>query len=395
MRVGMYYGSRDVRVEERPKPKIGRGELLVRVVASGICGTDVVEWYRRDKVPLVLGHEIAAEIVEVGDGVKRHKIGDRISASHHVPCGTCHYCLMGHHSVCETLRRTNFEPGGFSEFLRLPTINVEKGVYKLPDALDFEEATFIEPLACVLRGQRLARYRPGQRVLVIGSGISGLLHIKLAKSKGFGKIIATDINDFRLKKARGFGADYVVHAKEDVPAKVKEFSGGRLADLVILCASARSAFEQAFNSVDRGGTILVFASAEEGFKIALPINEFFWKNEITLLSSYAANPEEHLKALDLISSKKVNVKDMVTHRFALGDIQKGFNLVREAKESIKVIIEPQRRSNGLGNEESHFAGYKTRYWQGCYACSGSWIFFRPNKRVGGSLQGNRTAFALC
>ena len=344
MRVGMYYGNSDVRVEEMSKPQIGKGEILIRVMASGICGTDVVEWYRRNRIPLVLGHEIAGEIVELGEGVKQYKRGDRISASHHVPCGSCHYCLMGHHTVCDTLRRTSFEPGGFSEFLRLPSINVEKGVYRLPLDVSYEEATFIEPLACVLRGQRLAGYRKGQCLLVIGSGISGLLHIQLAKSKAFGKIIATDINDYRLKSALGLGADHAIHAGDNVPEKIKDLNEGRLADLVILCASARPAFEQAFNSIERGGTILIFASAEENYNFLLPINKLFWRNEINLLSSYAANPEEHLTSLELISKKKVDVKSMITHRFGLKDIQKGFKLVAEAKESIKVIIEPQMRT---------------------------------------------------
>lgn len=339
----MYYSNNDVRVEEKPKPKIGPGELLVKVMASGICGTDVVEWYRRDRVPLVLGHEIAGEVVGTGDGVKRYKVGDRISASHHVPCNTCHYCLMGHHTVCDTLRKTSFDPGGFAEFLRIPAINVEKeGVYLLPKEVSFEEATFIEPLACVLRSQAQAGYKKGQTVLIIGSGISGLLHIQLAKARSFGKIIATDINDYRLKMASKFGADLVINAKENIPEKVKEFNGGRLADLVILCTGAKPAIEQALKSVGRGGTILFFASTEEGVAFSLSINEFFWKNEVTLISSYAANPKEHMDALELIRSKKVGVKDMVTHRLGLGDIQKGFKLVAEAKESLKVIIEPQR-----------------------------------------------------
>lgn len=342
MRVGVYYSNKDVRIEERSKPEIGPGELLARVIASGICGTDVVEWYRRDRVPLVLGHEIAGEIVEVGKGVTRYKVGDRISASHHVPCGQCHYCLMDHNSVCDMLRKTNFHPGGFSEFLRLPAINVEKGVYELPNNVSYEEATFVEPLACAIRGQRLAGYKIGQAAAIIGSGISGILHIQLAKAFGFGKIIATDINDFRLKQAKRFGADLAVHAREDIPVKIREFNDGRLADLVILCTGAKAAFKQAFKSIGRGGTILVFASAEEGFELPLAINEFFWKNEVTITSSYAANPGEHLMALDLVRDKKVNVKDMITHRFGLGDIQQGFDLVAKAGESIKVIIEPQR-----------------------------------------------------
>lgn len=349
MRIGMYYSNNDVRVEEKPKPEIGPGEILVQVIASGICGTDVVEWYRRSRVPLVLGHEIAGKIVSVGPGVKQHKIGDRISASHHVPCDTCHYCLMGHHTVCETLRKTNFDPGGFAEFIRLPKINVDKGVYLLPDDVSFEEATFIEPLACVIRSQRMAGYKKGQTVLIIGSGISGILQIQLAKARSFGKIIATDINEYRSRMASKFGADFTINAKDNVPEKLKDFNDNRLADLVILCTGAKTAIDQAFNSVGRGGTILFFASTEEGLKVQLPVNEVFWKNELTLISTYAANPKEHMDALELIRTKKVDVKGMITHRFGLADIQKGFKLVSEAGESLKVIIEPKGEHNGLGD----------------------------------------------
>jgi len=173
MRVAMWYNNRDVRVEEMPTPQIGAGELLVRVEACGICGSDVMEWYRLDRAPLVLGHEISGQIVAVGNGVEHYKEGERVSAAHHVPCNTCHYCLSGHHTACETLRRTNFDPGGFAEFIRLPAINVDRGVFLLPNEVSYEEATFIEPLACVLRGQRLAHMQPGNSVLIIGSGIAG------------------------------------------------------------------------------------------------------------------------------------------------------------------------------------------------------------------------------
>lgn len=342
MRVAMYYSNNDVRVEERPVPEIGEGELLIKVWASGICGTDVMEWYRINKVPLVLGHEIAGEIVEVGKGVKRYKKGQRIACSHHVPCGECHYCKMGHTSVCETLRKTNFEPGGFSEYVRLPKINVEKkGVYLLPDNVSYEEATFIEPLACVLRGQRVAGIKKGQTVLIIGSGISGLLHIQMAKLNGAKKIIATDINDYRIKAAKKFGADLTINATEHTPGVVTGINDGRLSDLVILCAGAPQAIEQALNSVDKGGTILFFAAASKDAALTFDINKLFWRNEITLTSSYAASPEEHLEALKLISKREIKVKEMITHRFGLADTQKGFKLVAEAGESIKVIIEPQ------------------------------------------------------
>jgi len=150
----------------------------------------------------VLGHEIAGEVVEVGNGVKRFKVGDRVSVSHHVPCNTCHYCLNGNYSVCDTLRSTNFDPGGFSEYLRIPQINVDRGTFLLPDKVSYEDGTFAEPLACVLRGQRIAKLKPGHSVLVIGSGISGLLHIKLARALGAGKIIA--MPDVRLLENKNF-----------------------------------------------------------------------------------------------------------------------------------------------------------------------------------------------
>ncbi len=217
MKVAMWYNNRDVRIEDKPTPKIGRSEVLVRVEASGICGSDVLEWYRIDRAPLILGHEVSGQIVAVGEGVKRYKEGDRVSAAHHVPCNTCHYCRSGRHTVCDTLRRTNFDPGGLAEYVRLPAINVDRGVFPLPDEVTFEEATFVEPLACILRGQRQAGLKPAQSVLVICSGISGQLHIRLARAQAAGRIIATDITEFRLQAAQRMGTGVVINGRGDVP----------------------------------------------------------------------------------------------------------------------------------------------------------------------------------
>lgn len=342
MRVAVYYSNNDIRIEERPKPKIGEGEVLMRVEASGICGTDCLEWYRIDRVPLVLGHEIAGVIVEAGEGVKDYKVGDRVAASHHVPCGECRFCLGGHETVCDTLRKTNFDPGGFAELVRIPKINIEKeGVYPLPKNVSFEEATFIEPLACVMRGQRLANFKKDQTVLVIGSGISGLLHIQLAKMNGAKRVFTTDVVEYRLDAARRFGADHAINAKEYTPDRLKELNSGFLADRITVCTGAVSAGEEALKSIERGGTILFFAATDKGVRIPISINDLFWRNEITLMSSYAGSPKDHAEALKLISSKKINVRDMITHRLRLQETGKGFKLVAEAKDSIKVIIEPQ------------------------------------------------------
>jgi len=342
MRVAMYYNNQDVRLEEMPVPQIGPGEVLMRVEASGICGTDLLEWYRLHKAPLVLGHEVAGVVAAVGEGVKHYKVGDRICAAHHVPCNTCLYCLSGHHTVCDTLRQTNFDPGGFVEYLRLPSVNVEQGIFPLTDDVSFEEATFVEPLACVLRGQRLAHLKPGQTILIIGSGVAGLLHIQLARTSGVGYIIATDIVDYRLEAARKFGADIGVHAEKFTPAYLRQAAGGRLADLVIICSGAASAISQALESLERGGTVLFFAPTEPGVSVPISVNDLFWRNEITLTSSYGGSPHDYTAALGLIQTGKIRVRDIITHRLGLAETDLGFQLVARAQDSLKVIIEPQR-----------------------------------------------------
>jgi L-iditol 2-dehydrogenase len=341
MRVAVYYKNSDVRLQEMPVPKIGPGEILFKTQASGICGSDVLEWYRVKKAPIVLGHEVAGEIAQVGEGVTQYKVGDRVAVSHHVPCNTCRYCLAGNHTVCETLHTTNFDPGGFSEYIRVPKINVDRGIFLLPPEVSFEEGSFMEPLGCVMRGQRLGRLTPGQTVLVMGSGISGLLHIMLAKALGAGRVIATDISPYRLKAAQDLGADAVINAKEDVPARLKELNGGWLAELVIVCTGAMSAFAQAMKSVDRGGTLMYFATSNPGETLPVPINEY-WRNGITLMPSYGNSPYDGEAALSLIRSGRVPVGKLITHRIGLAEAAQGFQLVAGAGESIKVMVEPQR-----------------------------------------------------
>jgi L-iditol 2-dehydrogenase len=339
MRVAMYYNNRDVRLEERVVPSIGPGELLVRIHASGICGSDLMEWYRVKKAPLVLGHEIAGEIVEVGEGVENFCLGDRVFACHHVPCGKCRYCLKDHPSVCDTLRTTHFDPGGFAEFVRVPKVNVDSGTFRLPDEITFDEGSFIEPLACVVRAQRFARLAAGQTVLVIGSGISGLLHIQLARARGAAHMIASDINDFRLKAAIEFGADATIHGTEDVPARLLELNDGRLADLVIVCTGAMPAMHQAVKSIDRGGTLLFFAPTAAGVDVPIPLFDF-WRDEISVITSYAGSGQDLVESIELIRSHQVRVADMITHRLPLAETGCGFQLAASGQDSLKVIIDP-------------------------------------------------------
>ena len=338
MKVAVYYNNKDIRIKEVPVPKISGKEILVKVKASGICGSDVMEWYRIKKAPRVLGHEITGDIVEVGKEVDGYKVGDRVFVSHHVPCNRCKYCLRDQHTLCDTLRSTNFDPGGFAEYVRVPTINVDRGVFLLPKEVSYEEGVFIEPLACSIRGFRIAHFEPNRTLLIIGSGISGLLQLKLAKAWGAKRVACVDINEYRIKKALEFGADAAFHAKkEDVSKGLKELNDGYLADMVIVSTGAPSAVLQAIECVDRGGTILLFAPVAPDVEI--PIRMFkLWNKGVKVVSTYAGAPKDIADAIEVLKTKTIEVNDMITHRLSLEEIQRGFDLVAEAKESIKVII---------------------------------------------------------
>jgi len=340
MKAAVYYRNSDVRIEEREKPTIGPDELLVKVKASGICGSDVLEWYRVKKAPIVLGHEIAGDIVEVGAEVTKYKVGDRVFVSHHVPCNTCKYCLDDHHSACHTLHTTNFYPGGFAEYVRIPAINVDRGTFVLPPGMDYDAGAFIEPLACVYRAQRKMNITPAKTVLVLGAGIAGLLHIKLAVALGAGRIFATDIEPFRLEKAREFGAADVFDARENILEKVKAANGGHGADIVIICTGALPAFTQGIEAVEPGGTVLFFACPMPEDRVPLPVNDL-WRNEVTLTTSYAGAPEDLEGALSLLANRRVRIDDMISHRLPLEKAQEGFMAVAEAKDSLKVILYPE------------------------------------------------------
>lgn len=335
----MYYNNKDVRIQDLPEPQISDTELLVKVKASGICGSDLLEWYRVKKAPLVLGHEIAGEIARVGKDVKGYKIRDRVFVSHHVPCNTCSYCLNNNHTVCETLHTTNYYPGGFAEYIRVPSLNVERGVFLLPDEISFEEGTFIEPLACVLRAQRMICLRPGQSVLILGGGISGLLHLLAARAQGAGWISVTDISEYRLKMAKTLGADSVINAQEDVVAMLRKANHNRLAEQVIICTGASSAFRQSLQCVERAGTILCFAATEPGVTLAVPVNDF-WRNSIKIMHSYGAAPVDIAQAIAWLCAKVIDVSKLITHSLKLVEAAKGFQLAAEAKECLKVVLRP-------------------------------------------------------
>jgi L-iditol 2-dehydrogenase len=341
MKVAVWYNNEDIRIEKVSRPKPGPKEILVKVISCGICGSDIVEWYRLPRAPLVLGHEIGGDVAEIGESVKKYKPGQRVFVVPKVPCMKCYYCENGHYPVCpNVLERL---PGGFAEYVLVPEPIVERGTYLLPTTVSCDQSTFIEPLACVVRAQMLAEVQKKQVVMVIGCGMSGLLHVKLAKAKKC-RVIATDINRKRLEFAERIGADLTVHAIENVPERLIT-DIGKKADVVILCTEAISAVEQAWTCVDKGGAVVFFAVPGPDKKIILPINDF-WTKEIKILTSYYCGPPDIAEALELIATGKIDVTAMITHKLPLSHIERGFRLVMTGTDSIKVIINPNESPAG-------------------------------------------------
>lgn len=336
MRAAVYYRNDDVRVEEMPTPRAGAGELLIETRLSGVCGSDVMEWYRLQSAPRVLGHEVVGVVAEAGAADFRR--GDRVFITHHVPCNACALCLRGRHTACETLKRTNFDPGGFAEFIRAPALNAERGTFRLPDEISDEAGVFIEPLGCVLRGWRGLRMTPGLSVLVVGSGASGLLYVQAAAALGAGAVFAADVHPYRLEAAGRFGARALPPCG-DAAGALREANGGRLADRVILCAGAPAALETALACVAPCGVLLLFAPAPPEHRPPVDVNRI-WREQIAITTTYGAAPLDLREAMALLGSKRVRPEEMITHRLPLADAQEGFRLVAEAGESLKVVLRP-------------------------------------------------------
>ena len=335
MKVARWYNNRDIRIEEVPTPCPGPREMLVKVMACGICGSDVAEWYRLPRAPLVQGHEIGAQVAEVGESVTKFKPGDRVFITPKVPCMKCRYCVNEHYPQCSEIKERL--PGGFAEYILVPEILIENGSWLLPENVTYDQSTFIEPLACVIRAQKLAGLKKGHKIMVLGCGMSGLLHIKLAKFND-ARVIATDINSKRLEFARKIGAETVVIVTHNGPEGPGSDTG-QSADVVMLCTSAMSAVEQAWKCADKGGAIVFFAVPDPTQTVTIPINGF-WTKEIRILTSYYCGPPDIKEAIHLITTGAIKTDDLITHRLLLSEIEKGFQLVVDGKESLKVIINP-------------------------------------------------------
>jgi L-iditol 2-dehydrogenase len=349
MKAAVYYSNSDIRIEDVEDLTVGPGEVKVRIMACGVCGSDVMEWYRIKRAGRpggigAFGHECTGIIAEVGSDVTpKWKVGDRVVVTHHVPCNTCNACIRGHTTACDSLQRTKFKNayGAFAEYVVLPEINVDRGMLRLPEQVSFDAGTFVEPLGCVVRGQQLAPTSDGRSVLILGAGITGLLHLKAARVNGAGFIAVSNPSPDRLTIAKKFGADATISASEDVPEKFKELNGGLGADTVIMTAPVPVCVQQSLDAVGPGGTILFFAPTNP--EVQSEINLWkLWQKEVTITHSYAADLHNLTTALKWIQYNRINVTDMITHVFPLRETVEGFKLTARHREgSLKAIIHPQ------------------------------------------------------
>jgi len=338
MKAAVYYGQQDIRIEEIPIPEIGDDEILVQMKACGICGSDLMDWYLKPRVPLVLGHEPAGTVAKKGKKVETFSVGDRIFAHHHVACLKCHYCMRGDYTLCKQFHETNIKPGGFSEYFKVPAANVQIDTLKIPEKISNDEATLIEPIACCIRAIKKCNVQTGDTVAVIGAGATGLIHTALSKIYGASRTIVSDLIDFRLLLAERYGADVTVNPKStDLTKTVEAETEGRGVDIAIITAPTLEAYSAGMNICRKGGKLCVFAPTHPEKHLLISPEELFF-SEVQIIPSYSTSHLETRTALQLLETERINVKPLITHRFELPQTAQAFKTALENRESLKVII---------------------------------------------------------
>lgn len=338
MKVAMYHGENDIRIEEKVIPEIADDEALVEMKACGICGSDLMDWYLKSRAPLVLGHEPAGIIAKKGRKMKDFEVGDRVFVHHHVACLTCYYCLRGDYTLCEQFHNTNIKPGGFAEYFKVPASNLKIDTLKIPETISFEEATFIEPVGCCIRALKKCGFQTGDSLAVIGVGTIGLIHVALSKIFGAAKTFVSDMVDYRLKTAKRFGANVAVNPeREDLASVIKAETDGRGADVVVVTAPSLEAYKAGLSVCRKGGRLSFFAPVEVGKYLQISPKDLFF-SEVQVIPSYSTSHLETRIALELIKSGIIRVRDLITHRFRLVDVAEAFRVARENKESLKVMV---------------------------------------------------------
>jgi L-iditol 2-dehydrogenase len=339
LKAALVTSSGRLELADRDLPKIGKGEILVKMRSCGVCGTDVEKLQGVRVTPPVLGHEAVGEIEEVGVEVTGYSRGDRVAVHHHVSCGNCYYCEHGNETMCPDFPKSNLDPCGFADYFRVPEINVRKGaVFHTPSGMDYEDAAFTEPTGCCIRALNKLGFREGDHFLVVGAGPVGLTFIQLLRAFGAGLILASDLIDSRLKLATRFGANVTFNpVLENSERLVLDSTNGRGADGVVVASGSSKAIQSSLNLVRKGGRILLFGLPPEGTVINLDASYTFIR-EIRLIPSYSTTESEMKAALEMMEAGRVRLTSMITHRFNLNKIAEAFAAARDTASSLKVMV---------------------------------------------------------
>ena len=328
----------NVTLRETPEPHLSEGDVLVKMEASGICGTDLEKIDGRLGKGGILGHEVSGTIQETSKSITDYAPGDRVVAHHHVPCYKCAACRNGDLTLCDEFKKTNFDPCGLATYFRVPKYNVERGaIVPLPDQLTFDEGAMIEPTACCIRAIRRARLRRSDNVLVVGLGPTGLTQVQILRNETNGKIIGTDVIGSRLEMGSKIGADQTLDPRTDnVAETVGRLTAGGV-DVALVATGNEKALDQAFASVRRGGKVLLFGAPSVGASYRLDVSTLF-THQISLISSYSCVEPDMHEAIRLVTEGRISVSALVSDRFRLREADKALQHARSSKTAIKTIV---------------------------------------------------------
>ncbi|HEX3408758.1 MAG TPA: alcohol dehydrogenase catalytic domain-containing protein [Candidatus Binataceae bacterium] len=336
MQVARLYDFGDIRVEHSARPEVGPTDMLVRVSACGICSGDIMPWYIRRKAPLVLGHEPVGVVAEVGAQVSEFRPGDRVFVHHHAPCFQCAACRRGEYVQCVTWRATNLTPGGMAEYFLVSAAN-QRDTLKLPAEMSDADGVLVEPAACVVKSLRRAGLKAGESVLIIGLGIMGMMHVKLARHMGAGTVIGADLFELRAHRARELGADFgLVVAGDDLVDQVRQVTDGAMADVVIVGPGSSRAITTGIAAAGKGATVVQFTATPPDEELLVKPHDLYF-NETRLVPSYSCGPDDTREALELVRTGVINARELVTHQFPLAQINRAYEQAQKP-ESLKVVV---------------------------------------------------------
>ncbi|MDO8432329.1 MAG: alcohol dehydrogenase catalytic domain-containing protein [Candidatus Binatus sp.] len=336
MQVARLYDFGDIRVEESVRPEVGPDDILVRARACGICSGDIMPWYIKRKAPLVLGHEPVGVVEEAGALVRDFRRGERVFVHHHAPCFQCSACRRGEYVQCPTWRATNIRPGGMAEYFLVSADN-QRDTLRLPDSVSDADGVLIEPAACVVKSLKRSSLKNGETILVIGLGIMGMMHVKLARHMGAGMIIGADLFHTRANRAVELGADRgIVVAGDNLIEQVREITKGAMADVVIVGPGTSKAIATGIAAAGKGATVVQFTATPPDDELVVRPHDLYF-NETRLIPSYSCGPDETREAMSLVERGVINAGELVTHRFPLERITEAFETAQKP-ESLKVIV---------------------------------------------------------